>query len=148
MRIIQSSSFPGQPTGIAKVLAGLAEIGMNSTQPKDLPKLLPPDKTEAALAIIADVRAYFQGNVPCVCGFIIFVIHICVGIAVAYKRFANNIPLTIDLERVRGLERGVHSALYSEWSRCHQPLSKISGEFPAVAQIGDSASKEPLYFGV
>lgn len=75
MRTIQSSSSPqamalrtlpnayaAQPTGIAKVLAGLAEMGMNGIRPEDLPKLLPPDKMEPALAIMADVRAYFQGK--------------------------------------------------------------------------------------
>lgn len=55
-----------QPTGIAKVLAGLSEMGMNGIKPEDLPKLLPPDKMEPALEIMADVRAYFQGmSVPC-----------------------------------------------------------------------------------
>jgi len=54
-------SFNGLPTGIAKVLAGLAEMGINGVKPEDLPKLLPADKMEPALAIMADVRAYFQG---------------------------------------------------------------------------------------
>jgi hypothetical protein len=49
------------PTGIARVLAGLAEIGMTGVKAEDLPKLLPPDRMEPALIIMADVRAYFQG---------------------------------------------------------------------------------------
>ena len=52
--------YATQPTGIAKAIAGLAEIGM-IIKPEDLPKLLPPDKMEPALGIMADVRAYFQG---------------------------------------------------------------------------------------
>ena len=48
-------------TGISKVLAGLAEIGMSGIKAEDLPKLLPPDRMEPALTIMADVRAYFQG---------------------------------------------------------------------------------------
>ena len=51
----------GEPTGIAKVLAGLAEIGMTGVKAEDLPKLLPPDKMAPALEIMADARAYFQG---------------------------------------------------------------------------------------
>ena len=53
--------MPGEPTGIAKVLAGLAEIGMTGVKAEDLPKLLPPDRMAPALEIMADVRAYFQG---------------------------------------------------------------------------------------
>jgi len=67
-----TSSIPGailnnkntsvvQPTGIAKALAGLAEAGLSGVTAQDLPKLLPPDRMEPALHIMADVRAYFQG---------------------------------------------------------------------------------------
>lgn len=54
-----------EPTGIDKVLAGLAEMGMSGVKPEDLPKLLPPDRMEPALLIMADVRAYFQGTFIC-----------------------------------------------------------------------------------
>ena len=56
-----SSSGVQQPTGIAKVLAGLSEIGIVGIKAEDLPKLLPPDRTEPALGIMADICAYFQG---------------------------------------------------------------------------------------
>jgi hypothetical protein len=49
------------PSGIAKVLTGLVEIGMHNVKPEDLAKLIPPDAMEPALRIMADVRAYFQG---------------------------------------------------------------------------------------
>ncbi|KDR69882.1 hypothetical protein GALMADRAFT_145261 [Galerina marginata CBS 339.88] len=81
-----------QPTGIAKVLAALAEIGISGIKAEDLPKLLPPDRMEPALGIMADVRAYFQ---------------------VAYKRFADNVPLAIDLELVRGVEQDLLPILFS-----------------------------------
>jgi hypothetical protein len=55
------SGVPYQPTGIAKVFAGLAELGVTGVKVEDLPKLLPPDRMEPALIIMADVRAYFQG---------------------------------------------------------------------------------------
>jgi hypothetical protein len=48
--------------GIDKVITGLAEVGIISVVPGDIPKLLPPDPFEPALDIMADVRAYFQGN--------------------------------------------------------------------------------------
>lgn len=162
-------SFNGLPTGIAKVLAGLAEMGINGVKPEDLPKLLPADKMEPALAIMADVRAYFQGMFNSV--FIYFFIctanwltffWLLVWISVAYKRFADNIPLAIDLELVRGLERGIHSTLYTHIGvsgpDATRVCQKLAEEFPAVARDRadllkklerlESASKELLYFGV
>jgi hypothetical protein len=47
--------------GIAQVLSGLAAIGLNGIIADDLVKLLPPDRMDPALSIMADVRAYFQG---------------------------------------------------------------------------------------
>lgn len=75
--------------GIQKALTGLTEIGL-SVQVGDLPKLLPVDPMEPALLIMAGVRAYFQ---------------------VAYKRFADMVPLAIDYEIVRGLHKGMEQAL-------------------------------------
>ncbi len=81
---------------------------------------------------------------------------------VAYKRFADNIPLAIDLELVRGLERGVHSTLYAQVGVSGPDAiiicQRLAGESPAVARDRadllkklerlESASKELLYFGV
>ncbi|KAH0828920.1 P-loop containing nucleoside triphosphate hydrolase protein [Lanmaoa asiatica] len=74
---------------INKVLSGLNEIGI-SAQVTDLPKLLPPDPMEAALNIMASVRAYFQ---------------------VAYKRFADMVPMAIDHEIVLGVQQGIDKVL-------------------------------------
>jgi hypothetical protein len=62
---VSSFSTPAEPIGIAKILSGLAEIGMTGIKPEGLANLLPPDRMEPALIIMADVRAYFQG--PSVC---------------------------------------------------------------------------------
>ena len=56
-----NAGYNVQPTGVAKVIASLAEIGMSGIRAEDLAKLFPPDKMEPALEIMADVRAYFQG---------------------------------------------------------------------------------------
>lgn len=50
------------PTGVAQVLSGLAAIGLSGVKAEDLVKLLPPDRMDPALNIMADVRAYFQGE--------------------------------------------------------------------------------------
>lgn len=90
-RLYREPSVPG-PTGVGKVLAGLAEMGLTQVKAEDIPKLLPPDKMQPALHIMSDVRAYFQ---------------------VAYKRFSDNICLAIDFELVRGVERNLITALYA-----------------------------------
>ena len=51
-----------QSTGIAKVMAGFAEIGMSGIKPEEISRLLPSDGMGPALVIMADVRAYFQGK--------------------------------------------------------------------------------------
>ena len=48
--------------GLAKVLTGLAEMGLAGIKPEDIPKLFPPDRMEPAIHIMSDVRAYFQGE--------------------------------------------------------------------------------------
>src|ERR1700761_4761074 len=53
--------FKVELSGIGKIMEGLAEIGMHDVKARDLAKLLPSDGMEPMLAIMADVRAYFQG---------------------------------------------------------------------------------------
>lgn len=48
-------------TGVAKIMSGLAEVGITGITPDDLHKLPAPSSLEPALTIMADVRAYFQG---------------------------------------------------------------------------------------
>ncbi|KAK0224295.1 P-loop containing nucleoside triphosphate hydrolase protein [Armillaria fumosa] len=79
-------------TSISEVLAGLSSIGIH-VKASDLAKLLPPDEMEDAVKIMADVRGYFQ---------------------VAYKRFADNIPLTVDHDLVRGFDKGLLGILYEK----------------------------------
>ena len=92
-------------------MSGLSDIGINGVTPADLAKLLPPDRFSPALEIMAEVRAYFQGNSSPVSGNVSSKIPITPYI-VAYKRFADNIPLAVDHDFVRGLGRRIHKALY------------------------------------
>ena len=96
---------PGKSAGVQKVISSLAEIGLNA-RPEDLPKLLPADPMEAAIAIMASVRAYFQGTYRGTreSNFLTL-------FTVAYKRFIDMVPMAIDYELVRGLERGLDRAL-------------------------------------
>lgn len=56
----------GYPTAfqesMTRVLSDLPQLGLPGTKPMDLTKLLPRDPMEPALIIMADVRAYFQGQ--------------------------------------------------------------------------------------
>ncbi|KAF5317369.1 hypothetical protein D9611_003615 [Ephemerocybe angulata] len=86
-----SNSDPENVHGVSKVLTGLTEMGIAGREPEDIYNILPPDEMTPAIVIMADVRAYFQ---------------------VAYKRFADNIPLAIDYELVQGIERDVLKIIY------------------------------------
>lgn len=48
--------------GMTQIMSALPQVGINGTEPNDLAKLLPADPMEPALAIMAGVRAYFQGE--------------------------------------------------------------------------------------
>ena len=63
-QLASRSSVPPvtQLTGIAKVLSGLSEIGLTGIKAEDLANLLPTDRMAPALEIMAEVRAYFQGQ--------------------------------------------------------------------------------------
>ena len=165
MKMIQAArpvALGYSPTGVAKVIASLAEIGMSGVRADDLAKLLPPDKMEPALEIMAGVRAYFQGKYFIPCFFPYYVLISDFFFPVAYKRFSDNIPLAIDLELVRGLESGVHSELCRiiglSGPDATSICQKFAGEIPAVARDRadllkklerlESAHKELLYFGV
>ncbi|KAJ3539480.1 hypothetical protein NMY22_g4720 [Coprinellus aureogranulatus] len=76
---------------MAKAMAALAEVGITGVRPEDLLKLLPEDEMAPALNIMADVRSYFQ---------------------VAYKRYADMVPLAVDHELVRGVARDVLRTLH------------------------------------
>jgi hypothetical protein len=51
---------------VAHILSGLANLGLAGVQPGDIAKLLPQDEFDTSLAIMADVRAYFQGGSLCI----------------------------------------------------------------------------------
>ena len=42
-------------------MASIQSLGFHDFMPADIPRLLPPDPCEAAIEIMADARAYFQG---------------------------------------------------------------------------------------
>ncbi|KAI9452814.1 P-loop containing nucleoside triphosphate hydrolase protein [Russula earlei] len=77
---------------VNKVISGLAELGQHSVEPASLARLLPPDPMETAIEIMSEVQAYFQ---------------------VSYRRFVDNVPMTIDRSLLRGLKVGLESALFT-----------------------------------
>ncbi|KAK7017181.1 P-loop containing nucleoside triphosphate hydrolase protein [Favolaschia claudopus] len=106
---------PATP-GISQVMTGLAAIGLHGVDVDDLVTLLPPDRMEPALNIMADVRAYFQ---------------------VAYKRIVDNVALSVDYELVRGLGRELLPTLYSglgiNGPEALRICSELAQESPSVA---------------
>ncbi|VDC05683.1 unnamed protein product [Peniophora sp. CBMAI 1063] len=73
-------------------MASIHSLGFHEFAPANLPRLLPPDSCEAAIEIMADVRAYFQ---------------------VAYKRYIDNVPMTIDYGLVSGMNIDLGKTLYN-----------------------------------
>ncbi|PBK85320.1 hypothetical protein ARMGADRAFT_1169624 [Armillaria gallica] len=107
------------------ILSGLSAIGIHGVEGPDLAKLLPADRMEASLKIMADVRGYFQ---------------------VAYKRFADNIPLAIDYDLVRGVDRGLLGTL-SERLGIYGPngqviCKELAQESPQVAGRREELTKK------
>ncbi|KAK0224243.1 P-loop containing nucleoside triphosphate hydrolase protein [Armillaria fumosa] len=87
---VRTNSMQYTTNSITNAISALSAIGIEGIKANDLAKLLPPDQMEPALSIMAEVRAYFQ---------------------VAYKRFTDIIPLAIDHDLVRGLNRDLLETL-------------------------------------
>lgn len=99
---------------VRDALAALAAIGLTGIDRTDLQKLLPTDQMDHALNIMADVRAYFQGSY--VLAWVFFCVFVFYKVysysfwdffSVAYKRFADIVPLSIDRELMRGMTQDV-----------------------------------------
>lgn len=118
-----ASTNPSVP--ISEVLAGLSSIGIHGVKASDLAKLLPPDEMEHALKIMADVRGYFQ---------------------VAYKRFADNIPLAVDHDLVRGFDKGLLGIIYERLGilgeNGKRVCSELAQENPLVASRREELVKK------
>ncbi|KAH9910677.1 P-loop containing nucleoside triphosphate hydrolase protein [Amylocystis lapponica] len=96
-----TSQPPEGSNHVDDILSNFSALGVRNITRSDLAKVLPSDPHEDALVIMARVRAYFQ---------------------VAYKRFADNIPIAIDEELILSLDKaqrleslsrqrlGIHSA--------------------------------------
>jgi hypothetical protein len=118
---------------LRKILSGLSEVGIDGVTPADLAKLLPPDQYSPALEIMAEVRAYFQGESPRLISTSSVLSAKFALLAVAYKRYADNVPLCVDHDFVRGLGRRIHKALYEglikgdeSYERCRRFLQESS----------------------
>ncbi|KAH9012186.1 hypothetical protein EDB84DRAFT_1249192, partial [Lactarius hengduanensis] len=90
---LENSSDAGiMMQAINETISSLAMLGLHLVEASSLATLLPPDPMEPAIGIMADVHAYFQ---------------------VAYKRFVDNVLMSIDRALVRGLTHDLKKALFS-----------------------------------
>jgi hypothetical protein len=111
IRNLEDDNSSGMMDAVNQTISSLAKLGLHSVDAPSLAALLPPDPMEPAIEIMADVRAYFQ---------------------VAYKRFVDNVPMSIDRAIVRGLILGLETALFQGLSingpggyeRCRRLLSE------------------------
>jgi len=75
---------------VTAALRSLAALGFGSLKRSEVLRLLPSDEADPALDIMAEVRAYWQ---------------------VAYRRFADLVPLEIDHGYVRAFDSTIHFEL-------------------------------------
>lgn len=143
--------------GVSKVLSGLAEMGFTEVHATDIAKLFVTDSMEPALEIMADVRAYFQGRFFWQCSTPIT----NWDPPVAYKRFADIIPMAIDKELVCGVGHDILPLLWNGLGLnsvdAHRICKGFAQENPSVAnrreeltkklQRLDEASQQLLQFG-
>lgn len=94
--------------GVTEMLSGAAKLGLTGLSPVDLARLAPIQSHERALRIMAEVRAYFQGTWTCTT----FDCRTYPAHTVAYKRFVDQVALTVDHGLVRGLGRELQKALF------------------------------------
>lgn len=59
---LEDNNSPGIKTAVNEAMSSLARLGFRSIDASSLVALLPPDPMEPAIGIMADVRAYFQGQ--------------------------------------------------------------------------------------
>ncbi|KAI9441571.1 P-loop containing nucleoside triphosphate hydrolase protein [Lactarius indigo] len=111
IRNLEDGTNPGMRAAVNEAIASLAKLGLRSVEVSSLAALLPPDPMEPAIGIMADVRAYFQ---------------------VAYKRFVDNVPMSVDRTLLRGVTVGLEDALFDGlningpkgYERCRRLLSE------------------------
>ncbi|EEB89482.1 hypothetical protein MPER_12412 [Moniliophthora perniciosa FA553] len=121
----------GTGPAMQNVISALAAIGVQA-KPEDIQRLLPPDDMEPALKIMAEFRAYFQGEVP--------------HPKLAYKRFTDMVPLAIDYELVRGLERNLLQTLFTGLriysAEGHRICKDFAQESPQIAGLREELSQK------
>ncbi|KAJ6478750.1 P-loop containing nucleoside triphosphate hydrolase protein [Mycena vitilis] len=89
---------------INNVLAQLAELGYPGVTAEDFGKLRPVDEFETEIAVMSEVRGYFQ----------------C-----AYKRVIDNIPALIDSRFLRAIAQSLQQELISEFGLGSENANKV-----------------------
>ncbi|KAF4597337.1 ASTRA complex subunit [Pleurotus pulmonarius] len=91
-----------------EVISSLASLGYIGVTPEDLAKLKPAHPYEAEIAMVAEVRGYFQ---------------------VSYKRVIDNIPSMIDLKLVKAIANELQSFLIASLELGTQSASLRCAEY-------------------
>jgi len=111
VRNLEDNTSPNMTMAVNEAIASLAKLGFRSVEASSLAALLPPDPMEPAIGIMADVRAYFQ---------------------VAYKRFVDNVPMSLDRTLLLGVTVDLGTTLLeglaiqgpAAFERCRRLLSE------------------------
>ncbi|KAG8796640.1 hypothetical protein FRC12_013632 [Ceratobasidium sp. 428] len=118
---------------VEEALKNLRLAGLHGLKREDIVKLLPADfSQEAALEIMASVRAYYQGLFE-PRSFQPLFTH-SYGPQVAYKRFADNIPLAIDQRFIHAFDETISVTLVAGLSISAQDARERCAAWLAESQ--------------
>ncbi|KAF7360170.1 hypothetical protein MVEN_00745500 [Mycena venus] len=93
---------------VNNVLAELAELGYPGVMPEDFGKLRPVDEFETEIAVMSEVKGYFQ----------------C-----AFKRVIDNIPALIDSKFLRAIAQNLQQELISEFGLGSENANAVCATF-------------------
>lgn len=111
IRNLESTDDEDMTRAMNDTLSSLAKMGLQAVNAPALASLLPLDPMEPAIGIMADVRAYFQGTWRLFSPLALSTLANVTSITVAYKRFVDNVPMSIDRTMLRGMSVGLEGAL-------------------------------------
>lgn len=112
MRAFIDGSLHNNANTMSNAISHLSQLGFQGLDKQTLLRLLPANVDDAALEIMAEVRAYYQGAFRLsLSRFHESDSRIRFEITVAFKRFVDYLPMIIDLELLKNFSRTVQGAL-------------------------------------
>ncbi|KAG8829739.1 hypothetical protein FRC17_006131, partial [Serendipita sp. 399] len=111
---------------LRNALFHLSELGLGDLNAQKLLRLLPQDPADAMIEIMAEVRAYYQGEFPS-CNLrlsLTLIVHL-----VAFKRFVDQVSMILDYEMLKAFSRNLSIAILTALSSSEDDLRSRCASF-------------------